>query len=69
MKLHNELRVERAKLNLTQEELAKRINVSRQTIHAIENNKYVPSIHLSLKIAKFFKLNIDEIFKLEDVKP
>ena len=66
MELNNTLRVERAKMNLTQEELARRINVSRQTIHAIENNKYVPSIHLSLKIAKFFKLNIEEIFKLDN---
>lgn len=66
MELHNTLRVERAKLNLTQEELAKKINVSRQTIHAIENNKYVPSIHLSLKIARFFKIDMEELFKLKE---
>lgn len=66
MEFHNTLRVERAKMNLTQEELAKKIRVSRQTIHAIENNKYVPSVHLSLKIAKFFNINLEEIFRLEE---
>ncbi len=66
MKLSNTLRVERAKLKLTQEELAGKLNISRQTVHAIENSKYVPSVLLSLRIAKFFKRKFEDIFDLCD---
>jgi len=64
--MKNTLKVERAILNITQDELAKRISVSRQTINAMESNKYVPSTVLALKIAKVFNKKVDEIFKLED---
>lgn len=64
--MKNNLRVERAIKNLTQEELAKRIGVSRQTINAMELNKYVPSTVLSLKIAKVFEKKVEELFFLDD---
>ena len=62
----NKLKVERAIKNITQEELAKEIGVSRQTINAIESGKYVPSTVLSLKIARFYGRALEEIFQLED---
>ena len=64
--MKNNLKVERAIHNLTQEELAQKISVSRQTINAIETNKYVPSTVLALKIGRFFGKPIDELFCLED---
>jgi putative transcriptional regulator len=51
---------------MTQEELARRIGVSRQTIIAIEKGKYNPSVFLALKIAKVFDTNVTDIFKLEE---
>jgi putative transcriptional regulator len=64
--MKNNLKVERAIKNLTQEQLAHLVNVSRQTIMAIEKGKYVPSTVLSLKIASVFEKSVDDIFKLED---
>ena len=64
--MKNNIRVERAILNITQEELAQRINVSRQSIHAIENGKYVPSAILALKIARVFSKSVEDIFQLEE---
>lgn len=64
--MKNTLKVERAIKNLTQEELAKRIGVSRQTINAMEANKYVPSTVLALKIARVFDKGVEEIFLLEE---
>ena len=52
-------------LDITQADLAGRISVSRQTINAIESNKYVPSTILALKIAKVFETTVDAIFTLE----
>ncbi|MCA6436283.1 MAG: helix-turn-helix transcriptional regulator [Bacteroidota bacterium] len=63
--MKNNIKVERAKLNLTQEELAQKIAVSRQTINAIESNKFVPSTVLALKLARIFKISVNEIFELE----
>jgi len=63
--MKNNIRVERAIKNITQEELANLIGVSRQTINAMESNKYVPSTVLALKIAKIFKKNVEDIFTLE----
>jgi putative transcriptional regulator len=62
----NRIKVERAILNLTQEDLANRISVSRQTINAMEANKYVPSTVLALKIARVFNKPVEEIFFLQD---
>ncbi len=64
--MKNNLKVERAIKNITQEELASIIKVSRQTINAMELNKYVPSTVLSLKIAKYFGKKVEEIFYLEE---
>jgi putative transcriptional regulator len=62
----NSIRVERARNRITQAELAKNINVSRQTIHAIETGKFIPSTVIALKIAKYFNVKLEEIFQLED---
>ncbi|MDQ3393976.1 MAG: helix-turn-helix transcriptional regulator [Bacteroidota bacterium] len=64
--MKNTLKVERAKQNMTQAELAGKVQVSRQTINSIEIGKYVPSTLLSLKIANVFKIRVDEIFTLQD---
>ena len=63
--MKNNIRVERAIKRLTQEELANKVSVSRQTINAMEANKYVPSTLLALKIAKVFNKSVEEIFILE----
>ena len=64
--MKNTIRVERAILNITQAELAEKVKVSRQTINAIESNKYVPSTVLALKISRVFQKNLEDIFILED---
>lgn len=64
--MKNSMKVQRAIHDMTQADLAEKIGVSRQTINAMEKNKYVPSTVLSLKIAKLFKRPIEEIFFLED---
>ena len=63
--MKNNIRVERAIKGLTQEDLAKKVSVSRQTINAMEANKYVPSTVLALKIAKVFNKTVEDIFILE----
>jgi len=64
--MKNRIRIERAILDNTQADLAKKINVSRQTINAIESNKYVPSTVLALKIARIFGKSVEEVFELEE---
>ena len=64
--MKNNIRVERAILRITQQQLAEMIGVSRQTINAIEADKYVPSTVLALKIAKICNKAVEEIFFLED---
>ena len=64
--MKNNLKVQRAILNITQQELANLIGVSRQTINAMELAKYVPSTVLALKIAKLCEKNVEEIFFLEE---
>ncbi|GAB3362385.1 helix-turn-helix transcriptional regulator [Arachidicoccus ginsenosidivorans] len=61
----NTLKVQRAIRDITQEQLAQIIGVSRQTINAIEKKKYVPSTVLALKIARYFEKPVEEIFKLD----
>lgn len=63
--MKNTLKVERAILNLTQEELAEKIGVSRQTINSIETNRYVPSTVLALKLSRLFNKPVNDFFKLE----
>jgi putative transcriptional regulator len=60
--MKNNLKVYRAMQDLTQEELAKELGVTRQTIIAIEKDKYDPSLILAFKIARFFETSIEDIF-------
>jgi putative transcriptional regulator len=64
--VENNLRVLRAMRNITQEDLASRVNVTRQTILAIEKGKYNPSLELAFKIAKYFDTTIEEVFLYKD---
>ncbi|MEI6088348.1 MAG: helix-turn-helix transcriptional regulator [Bacteroidota bacterium] len=63
--MKNRVKEERLKINMTQQELADEIAVSRQTIFAIETGKYIPSAILVLKIARTFKKRVEDIFNLE----
>ncbi|WP_405605116.1 helix-turn-helix transcriptional regulator [Polaribacter sp. Asnod1-A03] len=64
--MKNTLKVQRAILDLTQEDLAKSIGVSRQTINSIEKSRYVPSTVLALKLSKVFGISVNEFFTLEE---
>lgn len=64
--MKNTIKVERAKKDLTQEDLANRIGVSRQTINSIEKGKYVPSTVLALKMSRLFGVPVNEFMQLED---
>ena len=64
--MKNNLKVLRAIKNISQEDLAKHIGVSRQTINAMEKGKYAPSTILALKLARYFEKTVDEIFTLEE---
>ena len=64
--MKNTIRVERAIKDITQQDLAVAVGVSRQTINSIEAARYVPSTVLALKIARYFGKTIDEIFTLEE---
>ena len=66
MKLVNFIRMHRARLDMTQEQLARAIGVSRQTIHAVERGKADPSVTLAMRMADIFGLSVDELFRLED---
>jgi putative transcriptional regulator len=64
--MKNKLKVFRAMHDLTQEQLAEKIGVTRQTVIAIESDKYLPSLGLAFKIAKQFKVKIEDIFSYEN---
>jgi putative transcriptional regulator len=64
--MKNNVRNERVALKMTQEDLAKKIGVSRQTINAMESNKYVPSTVLALKVAQVLNKKVEELFSLEE---
>lgn len=64
--MKNRIRVARAEVRMTQQQLAEAIGVSRQTINAIESSKFVPSTVLALKMARLFDKNVEEIFQLDD---
>ena len=64
--MQNRIKIERAILNITQEELAVKISVSRQTINAMESNKYVPSTVLALKLARVFNKKVEDVFSLDE---
>ena len=64
--MYNRVKIERAEFELTQEQLSKKIGVSRQTINSIEKNRYVPSTILALKISELFGKSVNEIFILDE---
>lgn len=64
--MKNSIKVERARLDMTQQDLADALNVSRQTINAIEKGKFNPSTILALKFSELFDKNVNEIFTLEE---
>ena len=64
--MKNNIRVERARQRMTQQELAELTGVSRQTINAIEQGKFNPSTVLALKMSLVFGIPVNEIFELED---
>ncbi len=64
--MRNKIKVFRAMHDLTQEHLAQVIGVNRQTILAIEKGKYVPSLDLAFRIARYFGVSIEEVFTYED---
>jgi putative transcriptional regulator len=63
-KVINHIKEHRTGLGLTQEALAKAVGVSRQTIISIEQGRYIPSLPLALRFAKFFNKSVDEIFHI-----
>ncbi len=68
MPLHNDLRQVRTRRSLTQEALAERVGVTRQTIIAIEKEKFVPSVRLALELARALGIPMDRLFWLDDRK-
>ena len=63
--MKNQIRVLRAQKNLTQEDLATAVGVSRQTINAIEKEKFDPSLPTAFRIARLFELAIEEVFHFD----
>ena len=64
--MKNLVKVERARFDLTQAQLAEKLQVSRQTIHAIEKNKFNPSVTLAIKMARFFKVTVEYLFNIDE---
>jgi putative transcriptional regulator len=64
--MRNRIKVERAELDITQQQLAEAVGVSRQTIVAIEKGRFLPSTPLALKISRYFAKPVESIFILED---
>ena len=63
--MKNSIRVERAVLRISQQELADAVGVTRQTIYAIENDKFIPSTELALKISAYFGKTVNDLFSLD----
>lgn len=64
--MDNNIRAIRKRLGFKQEDLAKKCNVSRQTINAIENNKYDPSLILAFRLASILQVTVDEVFNYKE---
>ena len=64
--LKNKIKVHRAMHDWTQEELARRVDVTRKTINTVENGKYVPSTYLALKLARAFGVAVEDLFQLDE---
>jgi putative transcriptional regulator len=62
--LKNQIKVQRAIKNITQDELASKIGVTRKTINTIENGKFVPSTVLAIRLARFFEIKVEDLFEL-----
>lgn len=69
MELINHIKQHRARLDLTQEELARKVGVRRQTILAVEKRRYVPSTVLAFQIARALGMSVDELFELDAEVP
>jgi putative transcriptional regulator len=63
--LYNTLKVQRAKKDLTQEQLAALVGVTRKTINTIENRKYIPSTYLALKLSLILEVPVEELFQID----
>jgi putative transcriptional regulator len=66
--MKNKIKVFRAMHDLTQEDLAQAVGVTRQTILAIEKGKYVPSLDLAFRISRNFRVNIEEVFQYDETE-
>lgn len=64
--MENRIKEYRKKIGLTQEELANEVDVTRQTVISLENGKYIASLQLAFKLARFFKVSIEELFIYEE---
>ncbi len=64
--MENRIKEYRKKFGLTQEELANEVDVTRQTVISLENGKYIASLQLAFKLARFFKVSIEELFIYEE---
>lgn len=64
--MKNRIRIARAEVRMTQQQLADAVGVSRQTVNAVESGKFVPSTVLALKMARLFSKSVEEIFVLDD---
>ncbi len=64
--MKNNIKINRAIKKISQDELAKLVGVSRQTINAIENNKYYPPLELGLKLSKILQCSVNELFSLDE---
>ena len=63
--LLNSLKIQRAKKDLTQEQLAELVGVTRKTVNTIENRKYIPSTYLALKLAQTLGVTVEELFQID----
>ena len=64
--LNNTLKIQRANKDLTQEQLADLVGVTRKTINTVENKKYIPSTYLALKLSQALEVTVEELFQLSD---
>lgn len=65
-RMKNRIKVQRAMHDMTQEQLAAKLSVSRQTVIAIESNKYLPSLGLALRMAALFQVKVEDLFSLDE---
>ena len=66
--MKNKIKQFREEKKISQQELAELLNVSRKTINSIENGKFDPSLNLTIKIVRFFKKDLEEVFQMNDLK-